>query len=337
MEYLRGRTLMVACGVGRDSTALLVGLKARNIRPDAVLFADVGAEKAGTYAYIPILNAWLDRVGFPALTVVKYVPARSPYRTIEGNLTQNATLPGATFNMASCTLKWKVEPQNRWTRGWPVAQAAWARGEQIVKLIGFECDETNRLRRAADKAHAGKGSKDSQRYDYHYPLMEWGWNLERCKDEIAEAGLPVPIKSACMFCPNQKPWEVTDLLNPEERARVMRMEIRAEPYNRKVCGLWRTARKSDGRPGSITEYIVQQGLPFTPLAELEARDPMPLNPKCQKFDSGYTFKPPHNARTLRAIMREAGHDVPKSIACEGCGGNSSEAEDIAHGEIVDSL
>ena len=38
--------------------------------------------------------------------------------------------------------------------------------------------------------------------------MDWGWDLERCKQEIADAGLPIPPKSACFFCPNQKPEEV---------------------------------------------------------------------------------------------------------------------------------
>jgi hypothetical protein len=353
MEYLKGKKLMVACGVGRDSTALLVGLHHRGIRPDAILFADVGSEKQQTYDYIPVLNGWLERVGFPTLTIVRYTPKSAPYKTLEGNLTMNATLPGATFNMASCTLKFKVEPQNRWTRNWPVAQAAWARGEAVVKMIGFECDEEHRLKRAADKAHAGKGTKDATRYEYHYPLMEWGWSLKRCQEEIANAGLPVPTKSACFFCPNQKPWEVTDLLSPMDRARIIRMELRAEPYNRKVFGLWRKERKRDGRPGSITEYILQKGLPFMPLAELERLDPMPLNPAAKKFKAGYTFNPPHNTRTLRMILREAGHDVPASIACEqvddiavmqgtaklvggGCGGCSA-AEDAVHGEIIESL
>ena len=43
--------LIVSYGMGVDSTALLVGFAERGIRPDMVLFADVGAEKPETYDY----------------------------------------------------------------------------------------------------------------------------------------------------------------------------------------------------------------------------------------------------------------------------------------------
>jgi hypothetical protein len=37
--------LVVAYGLGVDSTAMLIGLQHRGIRPDLIFFADVGAEK----------------------------------------------------------------------------------------------------------------------------------------------------------------------------------------------------------------------------------------------------------------------------------------------------
>jgi hypothetical protein len=49
--------LAIAYGVGVDSTAMLVGYAARGIRPDLILFSDVGAEKEGTYEYLPIIGA----------------------------------------------------------------------------------------------------------------------------------------------------------------------------------------------------------------------------------------------------------------------------------------
>lgn len=294
------QTLVVSCGVGRDSTGMLVGMYERGLRPAAVVFADVGSEKQGTYDFIPHLQKWLKSVDFPELTIVRYVPKRSPYSTIEGNMVANATLPGATFGRASCTVKWKIEPQSRWGRSSPICKAAWSRGEKVVKLIGFEACEGYRQNRAADRVHAGKGSKEGQRYDWQYPLMEWGWSLEDCMAAIERAGMPIPPKSACLFCPNQKPCEVHEL-TPEERARVMRMEITAEPYNRKVHGLWRTPRKSDGRPGSITEYILQERLPFVPLSQLEA---IPENPACAKSGRGYTFRPPHKDKTLAEQVSE---------------------------------
>src|SRR6185369_6230228 len=63
--------LVVAYGVGVDSTGLLVGLKARGIRPDLILTSDTGDEKPETYAYLPIIGAWLEKAGFPPITIVK--------------------------------------------------------------------------------------------------------------------------------------------------------------------------------------------------------------------------------------------------------------------------
>ena len=48
-------------------------------------------------------------------------------------------------------------------------------------------------------------------YDVRYPLREWGWDRLRCQQEIAAAGLPVPVKSACFFCPASKKREIRDL------------------------------------------------------------------------------------------------------------------------------
>ncbi|MCK4717036.1 MAG: hypothetical protein KAT70_00085, partial [Thermoplasmata archaeon] len=200
----------------------------------------------------------------------------------------------------------KIQPQDKWAKRNELCQLAWIRGERVTKAIGFDATEGYRKTRATDKAHA----KD-ERYQYVYPLIEWGWDRDECKRQIRAAGLPVPPKSACIFCPNQKPCEIEDLTE-EERGRVVRIEVAAEPYNRKVHGLWRRPRKSDGRPGSITQYMVEKGIPFTSPAALP--DEMPLNPACGKFTNGYTFRPPHDAPSLAAIVENDRHwDIIKAF------------------------
>jgi hypothetical protein len=57
-----------------------------------------------------------------------------------------------------------------------------------------------RQQRAADRVHAGRGTSEGNRYEWQYPLMEWGWDLERCKQAIAEAAVQrsarnVPLKN----------------------------------------------------------------------------------------------------------------------------------------------
>jgi hypothetical protein len=340
--------VIVACGVGRDSTAMLIRMWREKWRPDAILFANVGSEKAGTYAYVPILREWLKKVGFPDLTVVRYQPRFAPYRSLEGNMTQNATLPGATFGYGSCTMKWKVEPQNKWTRGWEPAQQAWAAGQRVVKLIGFEADEDYRMNRADCKAHSGKGSPDGHLYEYQYPLMDWGMTLDKCIEEIESVGLPVPPKSACFFCPNQKPHEV-EALSPAELGRTILMELVAEPYNQNVHGLWRRPRKSDGRPGSITEYAIERELPFVPLVEL-ARS-VELNTACKKARTGgeFTFNPPHRVLRLRDLLISRGHQVPEITISDSIAPSRAEGvymedvrdvpgyEELVHDDMADMI
>src|SRR3984885_8980269 len=57
--------LVVAYGLGVDSTAMLIEFAMRGIRPDLILFADTGGEKPETYQYLKIIRPYLARVGFP--------------------------------------------------------------------------------------------------------------------------------------------------------------------------------------------------------------------------------------------------------------------------------
>lgn len=356
--------VVVAYGVGRDSTAMLVEMYNRGIRPDAITFANVGSEKQQTYDFIPIMRRWLRKVSFPDITVVQYEPKIAPYFSIEGNMILNATLPGAAFQIGSCTQKAKIAPQNKWSDTWEQGQRAFAQGHKIVKFVGFECDEIHRLKRADAKMHAGKGDKKyAQRFSVFYPLMEWGYDLEKCMEIIDAAGLPIPVKSACFFCPNQQMWEVAEL-SDDDRARIILMELVAGPYNVKMRGLWRKGTRN--KPGSITEYILQQKLTFTPLEQL--CDKVVLNPKCKKAREGFTMDPPHVGVNLADILCEHGFFVPAVIRPgeeagdirraykedyrrvpltvlpdeepeESCGGceMTAEVEDEVHGELVEAL
>ena len=63
--------LVVSYGGGTNSTALLIGLKERGIRPDVITFADTGGEKPHTYEYLGIMQAWLADNDFPAIVTVR--------------------------------------------------------------------------------------------------------------------------------------------------------------------------------------------------------------------------------------------------------------------------
>lgn len=219
--------LVVAYGLGVDSTAMLIGLKHRGVRPDLILFADTGGEKPDTYEYAPVFQQWLYDAGFPAFETVRHRPVSAPYTTLYGNCWQNRTLPSLAFGRKGCSLKWKREPQDRRVRSWEPARAAWDAGLRVRKLIGFEAGEG--YRRYGD---AG----DDPLYEYRYPLMEWGWDREECERVIAAEGLPVPPKSACYFCPAMKKPELVELAtaSPGLYAEAVALEdrFRAGPHYR---------------------------------------------------------------------------------------------------------
>jgi hypothetical protein len=54
--------------------AMLIGMVRRRIRPDLILFADVGAEKDKTYAHKAVADDYLRRHGYPEIITVRYVP-----------------------------------------------------------------------------------------------------------------------------------------------------------------------------------------------------------------------------------------------------------------------
>src|ERR1700723_337870 len=76
------RPLVLSYGMGVDSTAVLVLWWHQGIRPDLIMFADPGAENPQTYAYRQVIDRFLDRVGFPPITVVRYKPGHGHYDTI---------------------------------------------------------------------------------------------------------------------------------------------------------------------------------------------------------------------------------------------------------------
>ena len=92
--------VIAAWGAGVDSTAMIVELAERGEAVDMVLFADLGAEKSETYAFIPLFRAWMAERGI-ASEIVRYQPRNfkhwPPYAGIAENMLTNATLPSVVF------------------------------------------------------------------------------------------------------------------------------------------------------------------------------------------------------------------------------------------------
>ena len=225
--------LVVAYGAGVNSTAMLVEFARRGVRPDLILFADTGGEKPETYAYLGVIRPFLARAGFPDVVVVRYQPKWAAYHTLEGQCLHTGTLPSLAYGGSSCAVKFKREPQDKYVLGWPPARQCWSAGGKVVKAIGFDAGPAD-LRRHR--------FVEDERFRYWYPLVQWGYDRQRCEDIIAAAGLPVPMKSACFYCPASKKREIVWLAehHPDLLERALAIERNAQAKLTSVKGLGRS-------------------------------------------------------------------------------------------------
>lgn len=246
--------VVLAYGIGVDSTALLVELVARGQKPDLVLSADTGVEKPATYAYLDVIRPWMDAHGIRH-ELVSYTPKRfkhwPPYYGLLEMCLTNATLPSKSLGGSSCSLKYKKAPQDAFLAGWQPAKDAWARGQRVIRLIGYDAGPRDTLR----ANHAL--SIEDPLYDCRSPLREWGWDRDACVARIVAEGLPVPPKSACWLCIANRPEEIRELPRWCLRLIVL-VEARAAPRLHTVEGLWRRSTKA--RPGRMTDFIRAEGL-----------------------------------------------------------------------------
>ena len=271
MDFFRSnivdQPVVVAWGVGTDSTAMIIEMVENGERIDIVLTADTGDEKPLTYLYRWLFAKWLEDRGV-RVVVVRYEPKRfkhwPPYASLSENCFTNGTLPSISFGRHSCSQKWKIEPQDAWVETWEPAVACWAAGGKVKKLIGYDAGSRDAKRYAHAEGHL------DERYEYDYPLRRWGWDRAACERRILAAGLPLPGKSACFHCGASQPWEIRELPVFQLR-RIVLMEARAKPRLRNVEGLWRKAvkgmRGATPRPGDMTTFIRDEGL--LPAEEIE--------------------------------------------------------------------
>lgn len=209
--------LSVCWGGGVNSTALLVGYLERNLRPDCILFADTGGEKPETYRYLEMFSPWLVARGFPAIEMVKN---DGMYASLEDNCLKKNMLPSLAYGFKSCSDKYKKRPQLKFLK------ARYGSLARVRQAIGIHAGE----------AHRAKQPKDPP--SSLFPLIDWDWGQEECRDAIRRAGIPLPAKSACFYCPASKLPEIRALAkeHPDLLDRALAMEGNADLTSVKGLG-----------------------------------------------------------------------------------------------------
>lgn len=158
---------IISFGGGVNSVAMTILLYGRGERWPIVM-SDTGSEQPETYCYLETFNAWLKKNYGVAVVIV------SRGETLEDYCIHRNLVTSAGFRW--CTDKFKKRPIEK------------AFGSKVISLIGIAADESHRAKPFPLK---------------EYPLVDEGITREGCKEIIRSAGLPIPKKSGCYFCPFQ--------------------------------------------------------------------------------------------------------------------------------------
>ena len=211
---------------------MIVGLTMRGIVLDAILFADTGAEKPETYAFLKRFDQWLLQHGQVPITVVRRTTKTGKTYTLEQHCYDYKALPSIAYGYKQCSHKFKISPQEKWVNNYEPAKAAWNTGSKVRKYVGFDASETRRVKSGDHK------------YQNAYPLIDWQWDRKRCKEEIIKSGLCLPPKSSCFFCPNMNKHEIRSLpMDLQQRA--IAIERNAADTLHEIKGLGRNYRWED--------------------------------------------------------------------------------------------
>lgn len=263
----------ISYGGGVQSTAMVVLATQRRLGydVDAALFANVGddSEHPATLDYVRnVAIPWAAERGLPVYELNR-VKRDGSHETLYGRLMREGSrslpIPVRMDNGApgtrSCTHDFKIQVVGRWLK-----DKGASADDPATVCIGISTDEITRV-----------SNKRAMPYERPvYPLIDLGLDRSACQRLIAEAGLPVPPKSSCYFCPFHRPQMWSEMRRDEPELFWKAADLEATLIAR---------RASLGKdPVYLTRFA-------KPLAEAigEAQDMLPLSPDTDTCDEGYCW------------------------------------------------
>lgn len=223
-------------GGGVQSTAALVLAAGKKIDFSLFIFANVGAdsEHPDTLRYVEeYAKPYAARHDIELIEVRgRQNGATTLYQETLSRDTKAIPIPARTANGApgvrSCTSNYKIRPVARETK----ARGATNNNPAIVGL-GISIDEFQRM----------NVSRISWQV-FEYPLIDLRLSRNDCEQIIQRAGLPVPPKSACWFCPFLRPsrWREMKERDPAlfQRAVLFEHEINVKRAESEKVALYLT-------------------------------------------------------------------------------------------------
>lgn len=222
----------LSLGAGVQSSALLamaaLGLK-NCPRPDVVLFADTHGEGPWTMHHLPLMLDFARSHGLRAESVTRGSLATA---LIEGRADSESgsvpTIPAYVRGengkagplMRTCSKDYKIVPQERKVREILDRVGRPATDLRVRDLLGISIDEAHRM----------KASRSSWIVNV-FPLVDARMTWHDCVRLLQELGLPVPWKSACVFCPwhDNATWLKLKTTWPEQFAAAVAVDKQIRP------------------------------------------------------------------------------------------------------------
>jgi hypothetical protein len=209
-------------GGGVQSTAVLVLAAQGELDVDAFLFANVGddSEHPATLRYVHEVAMPYAAAHGIALHELRKTRRDGSVETLYGRLmragSKSIGIPvrlsgsGAPARR-NCTADFKI----RVIAAWCYRHGA-RRTTPATTLLGISLDEFQRMRNDSGIPHTRLG----------YPLIDRRMSRMDCMNLIVRAGLPVPPKSSCWFCPfhSLRAWQELRDREPSLFARACELE-----------------------------------------------------------------------------------------------------------------
>lgn len=187
--------------------------------PDVAIHADTRHEFSGTYIFAEKWSLWLEEHGLRVVVVANHEKINIIDKWGGIQLpAYTTTLKGAGRIRRQCTHEWKIRPLRQWLQKNKDRKP-------VEMLIGISTDEYKRMR-----------DSDVKYITNLYPLIEKRMSRNDCKDWLVDHNIPVPPRSACVFCPfhSTQEWQYIKASKPDwEKAIKVDMLIRKArpPYD----------------------------------------------------------------------------------------------------------
>jgi len=197
---------VLSFGGGVNSTALMVSMIEHGRRLDEVVFADTGGEVPETYDYLKDVSSYLKEHG------VSFRRVASRFGFLYDCCERRRVIPSEIWRW--CTRGFKIRPIYAYYRSF---------GTHVCQYLGISYEERDRMRESGVPYVTNK-----------YPLISKRINRDRCVDIIIGAGLKLPVRSGCFFCPfnSLSRWVEIHRNHSELYSRAMLLEENSKHFPR---------------------------------------------------------------------------------------------------------